>query len=245
MAHSMQMNLQIFPIFIDPKPWLPRSIKIHGNQGYETRGMSMKIAIPVFQTKISPRFDSAQSLLLLRVHDDRIVTREELPMTGWSLSAKRKEMVEQDVDTLICGGIDYESMQYLISGGINVYSWITGEIEDAVTRFIEKGLESGIILGARGRRKGQWRFCKRRDHFCNAGQSGYKPAGEEVKVMPKGNGLRVMGKGAGTGKGGRCGKAGRGPGQGEGRGAGTGKGARCGRTGSGSGRDKGGDPGTT
>ncbi len=63
--------------------------------------------------------------------------------------------------------------------------------------------------------------------------------------MPKGNGLRVMGKGVGAGKGGRCGKAGGGPGQGKGRGAGTGKGARCGRTGSGSGWDKGGDPGTT
>ncbi len=245
MAHSMQPKIADFPDFHRSKAMTSGALKIHGNQGYETRGMSMKIAIPVFQTKISPRFDSAQSVLLLRVQDDKIVTREELPMTGWSLSAKRKEMFEQDVDTLICGGIDYESMQYLVSGGINVYSWITGEIEDAVTRFIEKGLESGIILGARGRRKGQWRFCKRSDHFCNAGQPGYKPAGEEVKVMPKGNGLRVMGKGVGAGKGGRCGKAGGGPGQGKGRGAGTGKGARCGRTGSGSGRDKGGDPGAT
>ncbi len=181
----------------------------------------MKIAIPVFQTKISPRFDSAQSFLLLLIQNNSIVTREELPTTGWSLSAKRKELVEQDVDTLICGGIDLESMQYLSSGGIKVYSWITGEIEDAVTRFIDKGLESGIILGAKGKRKGQWRFCTRKDHFCHARQPDFNPAEEEVNVMPKDNGSRVTGKGAGKGKG--CARAdgtGRGPGRGKGRGTG-------------------------
>ena len=181
----------------------------------------MKIAIPVFQTKVSPRFDSSQSFLLLLIQNDSIVTQENLPTTGWSLSAKRKELVEQDVDTLICGGIDLESMQYLSSGGIKVYSWITGEIEDAVTRFLDKGLESGIIIGAKGRRKGQWRFCTRKEHFCNAKQPDFKPTGEEVNVMPKGNETRDRGTGAGNAKGcARAGGTGRGPGRGKGRGTG-------------------------
>jgi predicted Fe-Mo cluster-binding NifX family protein len=239
----MQLKFTDFPDFHRPKAMASGALKIHGNQGYETRGMSMKIAIPVFQTKISPRFDSAQSILLLRIQNDSIVTREELPMTGWSVSAKRKELVKRDVDTMICGGIDYESMQYLVSGGINVYSWITGEIEDAVTRFIDKGLESGIILGTRGRREGQWRFCTRKDHFCHAEQTAFKPAGEGVNVMPKGKGSSPSGKDTGAGRGGRCGKVSGGPGQGKGRGTGAGKGARCSRTGSGSGRSKGGGTG--
>jgi predicted Fe-Mo cluster-binding NifX family protein len=195
----------------------------------------MKIAIPIFQTKISPRFDSAQSFLLLQIENDSVMKREELPVIGWSLASKRKELMELDIDILICGGIDLESMQYLSSGGIKVYSWITGEIEDALTRFIDKGLESGIILGARGRRKGQWRFCTRRDHFCHLQQGGFKSEREEVKIMPKGNGSKSMGKDTGAGKGGRCGNAGRGPGQGKGKGAGAGQ---CRKQGGGKGKNR-------
>ena len=121
---------------------------------------------------------------------------------------------------MICGGIDLESIQYLSSGGIKVYSWITGEIEDAVTRFVDKGLESGIIIGAKGRRKGQWRFCTRKDHFCHARQPNVKPAGEEVNIMPKDNGSSISDKGTGAGKGARCGRTGRGPRRGKGRGTG-------------------------
>lgn len=184
----------------------------------------MKIAIPAFQTKISPRFDGAQGFILLNIEKNSIIKRQELPMTGWSLSAKQKQLVALEVDTLICGGIDLGSMQYLSANGIQIYSWITGEIEDAVTRFIHKGLESGIILGAKGRRRGQWRFCTRKDHFCNVGQAGFNPAGEEVRMMPKGKGSEASGQGgAGAGKGSGCRKAGqkgRGSGRGKGRGAG-------------------------
>lgn len=214
----MQINFVKFTDFHTFRIKAPCHSKCINFENEKPRKKSMKIAIPVFQTKISPRFDSAQSFLLMLIKNDGIVTREELPMMGWSLSAKRKELVKRDVDTVICGGIDMESMQYLCSGGIKVYSWITGEIEDAVTRFIDKGLESGIIIGARGRRKGQWRFCTREDHFCNAAQTAFRSVGEGVNVMPKGNRSGTSGKGADKGKG--CSKAGQGSGRGRGRGAG-------------------------
>ena len=118
----------------------------------------MKVAIPVFHTKISPRFDSTQGFLLLRIEKSDVIKREKLPTKNWPSSAKIKQLVELEIDTLICGGIDLESVQQLNFNGIKIYSWITGEIEDAVTRFLSRGLESGIILGPRGQRKGRWRW---------------------------------------------------------------------------------------
>ena len=164
----------------------------------------MRVAIPVFQSKISPRFDSTQDFVLLEVEESKITRREDLPTKGWPLSAKLKHIVELGVDTLICGGIDLESMRQLNFSGIKVYSWVTGEIEDVVTCFLNRGLESGIILGARGRRKGRWRFCSTGDHFCNMNQSDVDPNRKGVKIMPAGDGKGPKGKGSGGTGGAGC-----------------------------------------
>jgi predicted Fe-Mo cluster-binding NifX family protein len=183
----------------------------------------MRVAIPVFQSKISPRFDSTQEFVLLEIEKSKVMKREDLPIKGWPLSAKLKHMVDLGVDTLICGGIDLESMQQLNLSGIKVYSWITGEMEDVVTCFLNRGLESGIILGARGRRKGRWRFCSAENHVCNMIQTGSKPNREGVKIMPKGDGKGPRGQRAGGGRDAGCARKGqgfKGSDKGKGRGAG-------------------------
>ena len=169
----------------------------------------MKVAIPVFHTKVSPRFDSTQEFVLLQIEKSDVIKRENLPTKNWPSSAKIKQLVDLEIDTLICGGIDLESMQQLNFNGIKIYSWITGEVEDAVTRFLNQGLESGIILGARGRRKGRWRFCEMRNHSCNMAQPELNPKREGVTIMPKKNGTGPKRQGAGAGRGAGCSGAGR------------------------------------
>ena len=184
----------------------------------------MRVAIPVFQSKISPRFDSTQDFVLLEIEKSKVMRRADLPTKGWPVSAKLKHMVDLGVDTLICGGIDLESMQQLNFSGIKVYSWITGEVDDVVACFLDRGLESGIILGARGRRKGRWRFCSAENHVCNLTHSGSNPKREGVKIMPKGDGKGPRGQGAGGGRGAGCARKGRSDkGSDRGRGRGTGQ----------------------
>ena len=54
----------------------------------------MRVAIPVFQSKISPRFDSTQDFVLLEIEKSKVMKREDLPTKGWPLSAKLKHMVD-------------------------------------------------------------------------------------------------------------------------------------------------------
>ena len=183
----------------------------------------MRVAIPVFQSKISPRFDSTQEFVLLEIEKSKVLKREDLSTKGWPLSAKLQQIVDLSVDTLICGGIDLESMQQLNFSGIKVYSWITGEVDDVVTCYLSRGLESGIILGARGKRKGRWQFCSAQNHLCNMTHSRSRPDREGVKIMPKGDGAGPRGQGAGGGRGAGCarkGQGGKGADKGKGRGAG-------------------------
>ena len=169
----------------------------------------MKVAIPVFHTKVSPRFDSTQEFVLLQIEKNDVIKRENLPTKNWPSSAKIKQLVDLEIDTLICGGIDLESMQQLSFNGIKIYSWITGEIEDAVTRFLNQGLESGIILGPRGQRKGRWRFCEVKNHCCNVSQIDLSPKKKGMTMMPPKKGTGTKGPGAGAGKASGCTEAGR------------------------------------
>ncbi len=183
----------------------------------------MKIAIPAFHTKVSPRFDTAQEFILVEVADGNVIDRERLPVKSHLVSETIKNLIERRVDTLICGGIDRLSMRQLNFNQIEVYSWITGEVEDAVTCFLRNELNSGVILGNNGKREGRWRFRKRR-YAGNALKKGTNHKAEEVSTMPAGDGKGPQGQGPGTGQGrGQC-KGGKGAG-----GSGSGRGRRQGK----------------
>lgn len=186
---------------------------------------TMKIAIPVFQTKISPRFDQAQGFVVLEMENDNIIARKTLTTQGWSVLDKMKHLVDLEVNTLICGGIDRASLQYLGFKGIKIYSWVTGEVEDAVSCFLSHRMRPGIILGKHGTMIGRWQFCNGRNHLCNMFQTNFNKAKEGVKTMPRGDGTGPRGQGprsgkdrggCKTGKGGRQGSGGRGKAQGSG-----------------------------
>ena len=156
-----------------------------------------------------------------------VLAREELATKGWSEMDKMRQLVDLGIETLICGGIDRASLQYLSFNGIHVYSWVTGEVEDAVACFLDNRMKPGIILGEQGKMMGRWQFCKGRNHLCNMFQTGFYQDKEGVKTMPRGDGKGPRGQGPRSGKGrGGCnnGKGGRGSGKGRGQGAGQGKG---------------------
>jgi len=44
----------------------------------------MKIAIPTFATRVSPRFDCAQSVLVVTVDEVGVPERQELPAGDWA-----------------------------------------------------------------------------------------------------------------------------------------------------------------
>lgn len=118
----------------------------------------MKIAIPIFGTRVSPRFDYAREFLLSKTANGMVIEREELPAEGLTALTRVRMLLELGVDTLICGGIDRISSQQLSFSGIRIYSWVTGEAEGALNCFLRGELEPGIMLDSNGRRCGRWRF---------------------------------------------------------------------------------------
>lgn len=117
-----------------------------------------KIAIPLFNERVSPRFDCAQSFLLVETEDRRVVQSEEVRTGQLSTMDRVGKLSDLRVDALICGGIDEVSARRLVHKGIRVYAWITGMARDALISFLNGELEPGIMVGAGGHRQGRWRL---------------------------------------------------------------------------------------
>ena len=130
----------------------------------------MKIAIALFGTRVSPRFDCAPGFQIVAINNGKVLDSQEVSVEKWKELDRVKKLKELGVDALICGGIDMFSNQQLNHRGIKVYSWITGEAEDALNCLLQGQLQPGYMLAAGGRCCGRWRL--RHGKGCQVPSSG-------------------------------------------------------------------------
>ncbi len=129
----------------------------------------IKIAVAIFGSRISPRFDCAPSMLIAERDRDRIIKRREIHTEGLTALERIKRLRQLQIKVLICGGIDKHSVQMIEALDIMIYSWITGEYEDGLTCFLNGKLASGNIMGPGGISRGRWRFRRWRQNLKRGG----------------------------------------------------------------------------
>jgi predicted Fe-Mo cluster-binding NifX family protein len=111
----------------------------------------MKIAIPTFGSRVSPRFDCAQDFLIVTAEDGIPQERRELAASGWAPHERINKLVDLGVDTVLCGGIDCWSAESLQSAGVNIYSLMAGEIDDCLAALVRGDLDAEAATQAGGR----------------------------------------------------------------------------------------------
>ncbi len=127
----------------------------------------MKIAVPLFHKRISPRFDCAETFLLAIAEKGEVIDRVKLAAAEWTPGKRVDKLKNLGVDTLICGGIDEISARGLIFDGISSFSWVTGDAEDALQILLRGELASRIMVGPGGSLCGRWRFRGNKGHGDN------------------------------------------------------------------------------
>ena len=116
----------------------------------------MKIAVPTFGTRVSPRFDCARTVLVMTVDEGRPSAPEELRASNWAPHERINRLLELGVDTVICGGIDQWSVESLRSAGVTIYGWVAGEVEDALAALLRGDWDCEATARAEG-----WWGCRR------------------------------------------------------------------------------------
>ena len=117
----------------------------------------MKIIIPVFESRISPRFDCAPGFRLYEMDGDSITVLREISCDGWNDTDRVSRLTGLGIDTLICGGIPDYLLGMLTNNGIKVIPWVAGDTSEVLAVFLQGRLDSGTVICA-GRKR---RRCKR------------------------------------------------------------------------------------
>ena len=118
----------------------------------------MKIAIPLFNNRVSPRFEFAPALLLATVEGKKVLEKKELNLRGYNLFQRSVLLKEFGVDTLICGGINGFITRVLDWRNVRVISPISGDAEEVLKRFLQGTLGPPFTPFPPGRR---YRRCQR------------------------------------------------------------------------------------
>ena len=125
----------------------------------------MRIAVPIWEDKISPVFDTALKLLVVEIKDMREKSRFVYHIDESDLSQKCHRIRKLNLDTLICGAVSQVFLQMLLASGLDVIQEISGPAEDVLkaylkgnifqSRFLMPGCKRGLLrCGRRNMRMG-------------------------------------------------------------------------------------------
>jgi predicted Fe-Mo cluster-binding NifX family protein len=111
------------------------------------------VALPVFQSRIAPVFDSCIRVLLIQIEQQRELERSELKIENLLLSERVTALKRAGVTTLICAGISIVPHAMLESAGIRVTPGIIGEVDEVIAAYVSDRLdESQFCMPGRGGR---------------------------------------------------------------------------------------------
>ena len=133
----------------------------------------MKIAIPMFNSRVSPRFDFASKMLVATVNKGQAVEREIYSLNNLNPIRRSSLLCELGINVLICGGIHNFSQRLIIGNGINVIPMVQGEVDEVLDLFIKGNLSSSAASTIPGKR---FRRNSRRRGRCRGKGKSYMPS---------------------------------------------------------------------
>ena len=105
----------------------------------------MKIALPVWEGRVSPVFDTARSLLLVDCDDSVEMGRSEETLAERLAPRRAAKMMDLGVNVLICGAISRPLAWMLASYGIQVVPFVSGDAEEVLSTYLSGGLQDPNI----------------------------------------------------------------------------------------------------
>jgi predicted Fe-Mo cluster-binding NifX family protein len=106
----------------------------------------MKIAIPIWEDKISPVFDTALRLLVVEVKDKKEVSRFVYYIGDEDLMRRCQHISTLNIDILICGAVSYPFLQMLQSSGLKVIQQISGRAEEVLKAYLKGNIYNKKFL---------------------------------------------------------------------------------------------------
>jgi len=103
----------------------------------------VKLAIPRFGETVAPCFEHSATITIIEFDGRREVDRTDFTLKTRVEFDRIRLLRDQEVDTLICGGVQQHFEDMIKTHGIQVISWVEGTVEEILELFLQGRLQPG------------------------------------------------------------------------------------------------------
>ena len=116
-------------------------------------GDTMKVAVTVWEDRISPVFDASRHLLIAEIENTRVTRRSFVLFNPERPSHLVKTLTELEVPVLICGAVSQVPANMIVAGGITMIPFIAGEVDRVLDVYAKgRSLAPAFVMpGCHGR----------------------------------------------------------------------------------------------
>lgn len=97
----------------------------------------MRIAIPIWENKVSPVMDTASRLMIIETDGQKEIDRFETYLEEQDISRRCHRIQSLEIDVLICGAICRSFSGMLLATDIHIISEISGLVEDVLKAYLQ------------------------------------------------------------------------------------------------------------
>jgi len=99
----------------------------------------MRLAITVWESRISPVFDTARIAMITDIENGEARNRHDEALPDGSPCQKVARLRELGVETLVCGAISGSFADLLSSSGIRLIPFVSGDVDEVLQVMAAKG----------------------------------------------------------------------------------------------------------
>jgi predicted Fe-Mo cluster-binding NifX family protein len=95
----------------------------------------MRVAIPLFEKDVAPRFGFADAFLVATVDAKKILSTEQIQSDGAEWSNRMEQLKDLGVNVLLCGGFNRKFLPLAENLGIRVFAGLAGDARRCMEAF--------------------------------------------------------------------------------------------------------------
>ncbi len=104
--------------------------------------LRMKVALTVWENRISPLFDCARTLLIVDITDETAAGRYFEPFHYESPSSRAAQLSDLKVQVLICGAVSDLFANMIEAYGIRMISFVAGAVDEVIDAYLTGAISS-------------------------------------------------------------------------------------------------------
>ena len=105
----------------------------------------MKVAIPRMGETVAPCFGYCSTMAVFTIEDGAVVNQIDFPLQSREPFDRVRLLRDQDVAVIICGGVQDVHEDSLRANGIEVISWVSGNVDDLLQLLAHGQLVPGAV----------------------------------------------------------------------------------------------------